>query len=203
MEVTLRKTNSSSGSLLHELKNVPDCIHCGARGFEKCVRLHSLWCNTSFSKIDESAICKKCNEEVLETSPRYRITINVIQGDCNARITLFGQVAEVYVGCSVDEYLSSIKEGETESTYYRRLSTQAYTEMRFMTMLKSIKFDQRGNLNIVANAIEKMEPMESIDVGDIEEEPTEMEEKKHSPEKSKKKIPSRKKKSTMELQPVR
>ncbi|XP_057802819.1 replication protein A 70 kDa DNA-binding subunit D-like [Salvia miltiorrhiza] len=159
-------------------------------------------CNTSFSKIDESAICKKCNEEVLETSPRYRITINVIQGDCNARITLFGQVAEVYVGCSVDEYLSSIKEGETESTYYRRLSTQAYTEMRFMTMLKSIKFDQRGNLNIVANAIEKMEPMESIDVGDIEEEPTEVEEKKHSPEKSKNKIPSRKKKSTMELQPT-
>ncbi|XP_057780755.1 uncharacterized protein LOC130999262 [Salvia miltiorrhiza] len=136
---------------------------------------------------------KKCNEEVLETSLRYRITINVIQGDCNARVTLFDQAAEVYVGCSVDEYISSIKEGETDSTYYRGLSTQAYTQMRFMTMLKFIKFDQRGNLNIVANAIQKTQPIESIDVGDIEEDPTQVEEKKHSPEKSKKKIPSRKK----------
>ncbi|XP_057801806.1 uncharacterized protein LOC131016970 [Salvia miltiorrhiza] len=98
--------------------------------------------------------------------------------------------------------LSSIKEGETSSTYYRGLSTQAYTEICFMMMLKSIKFDQRGNLNIVANAIQKTQPMESINVGDIEEEPTQEEEKKHSPEKSKKINPSRKKKTTMELQPT-
>ncbi|XP_057803796.1 probable LRR receptor-like serine/threonine-protein kinase At3g47570 [Salvia miltiorrhiza] len=115
----------------------------------------------------------------------YRITINVIQGDCNARVTLFDQAAE----------------GETTSTYYRGLSTQAYTEIRFMMMLKSIKFDQRGNLNIVANAIQKTQPMESINVGDIEEEPTQEEEKKHSPEKSKKINPSRKKKLQWRILP--
>ncbi|KAG8379139.1 hypothetical protein BUALT_Bualt07G0057100 [Buddleja alternifolia] len=40
--------------------------------------------------------------------PRYRLVLNVLQGDDSAYITMFEDAAKKYIGCLVDEFLTSI-----------------------------------------------------------------------------------------------
>ncbi|XP_057791099.1 uncharacterized protein LOC131008223 [Salvia miltiorrhiza] len=95
---------------------------------------------------------------------KEKVEFFFIQGDYDANITLFDEVAAVYVGCSVDEYISSISHDENDSAYYRGLAAPNSTEMRFMTTIKHAKFDDRGKLNLIASAIQKIEcdPMNAV-----------------------------------------
>ncbi|CAA0832487.1 Unknown protein [Striga hermonthica] len=79
------------------------------------------------AKNDGNKMCKKCND-VVETTPRYRLVLNVVEANLSGTITLFEDVGMVYVGCSIEDYIRSIEHGEESSDYYRGLSLQSTTE---------------------------------------------------------------------------
>ncbi|CAA0829447.1 Unknown protein [Striga hermonthica] len=86
------------------------------RGFvAKVMNKTSLWyesckkCTSSVNKNDDNKMCKKCND-VVETTPRYRLVLNVVEANLSGTITLFEDVGMVYVGCSIEDYIRSIEQ---------------------------------------------------------------------------------------------
>ncbi|GER40834.1 replication protein A 70 kDa DNA-binding subunit, partial [Striga asiatica] len=114
----------------------------------------SLWydtctkCSASIYKTKDTTNCNKCNQENVETNPRFRVVLNVVHGSHNATITI----------CTVLEYIKSIEVGETSSKFFRELSLQTSATFRFLIPLNvKTKVDSK-KLTAVAEAIEKINP---------------------------------------------
>ncbi|KAK4387545.1 Endoribonuclease YBEY, chloroplastic [Sesamum angolense] len=58
----------------------------------------------------------------------------------------------MYVGCTVEEYLTSIEKGENHSEYYPELSLQTTTEFRFLIALNKKTEVVNGRLKAIAEA---------------------------------------------------
>ncbi|CAA0813427.1 Unknown protein [Striga hermonthica] len=129
----------------------------------------SLWyesckkCTSSVNKNDDNKMCKKCND-VVETTPRYRLVLNVVEANLNVTVTLFEDVGMVYVGCSIEEYIRSIEQGEESSDYYRGLSLQSTTEFQFLIQINHKSYNSRGEMNVVAETIARLPPINDVDM---------------------------------------
>ncbi|KAL7106009.1 hypothetical protein ACP275_07G083700 [Erythranthe tilingii] len=121
-------------------------------------------CNSSISKNGDIVACRKCNNDHVETTPRYRLLLNVVQGNVRAFITLFEEATMLYVGCPVKEYLISTEQDETKSKYYKGLSLQTTTKFRFLIPLNKKATIINAQLNVVAEAIEKLNPIKEMDI---------------------------------------
>ncbi|KAL8031792.1 hypothetical protein ABFX02_13G051300 [Erythranthe guttata] len=114
-------------------------------------------CNSAISKNGDTMACRKCNIEPSETTPRYRLLLNVTQENERALITIFEEAAMLYVGCAVNEYLMSVEKEENDSKYFRGLSLQTGMEFQFLIALNKKATIVNGQLNVVAEAIEKIQ----------------------------------------------
>ncbi|KAL7106172.1 hypothetical protein ACP275_07G094900 [Erythranthe tilingii] len=114
-------------------------------------------CNSAISKNGDTMACRKCNIEALETTPRYRLLLNVTQENERALITIFEEAAMLYVGCPVNEYLMSVEKEENDSKYFRGFSLQTGMEFQFLIALNKKATIVNGQLNVVAEAIEKIQ----------------------------------------------
>ncbi|KAL0376669.1 UNVERIFIED_CONTAM: hypothetical protein Scaly_0784500 [Sesamum calycinum] len=132
---------------------------------ERVENKSSIWydsckkCAVSVYKNSEGVSCRKCNEDDIQTTPRYRLLLNVVHEDDSALITIFEEAATIYVGCTVEEYLTSIEKGENYSEYYRGLSLQTTTEFRFLIALNKKTKVVNGRLNAIAEAIQKKQQL--------------------------------------------
>ncbi|CAA0819538.1 Unknown protein [Striga hermonthica] len=146
--------------------------YCFKGYVDKVVNKSSLWyescksCATAIAKTDDGMSCKKCNNKVVEPTPRYRLVLNVVGDTHNATITLFEEAAMVYVGCLINDYIRSIEQGEELFGYYKGLSLQSTFEFQFLIPVDDKSINSRGEINAVAEAIARTETTHDEDMND-------------------------------------
>ncbi|KAL7106062.1 hypothetical protein ACP275_07G087600 [Erythranthe tilingii] len=113
-------------------------------------------CNSAISKNGDTMACRKCNIEASETTPRYRLLLNVTQENERALITIFEEAAMLYVGCPDNEYLMSVEKEENDSKYFRGLSLQTGMEFQFLIALNKKATIVNGQLNVSAKHVDKI-----------------------------------------------
>ncbi|XP_073047497.1 uncharacterized protein [Primulina eburnea] len=80
--------------------------------------------------------------------------MSVNDGTTTASVTLFGNVANVFIGCSVEDYIDSITKDDNTSIYYKHLETPNREEYTFLLKMdKSVEI-KGGTLAFVIEGIQ-------------------------------------------------
>ncbi|XP_075483752.1 uncharacterized protein LOC142523904 [Primulina tabacum] len=111
-------------------------------------------CSKSVNKTMKTRSCNNCIDFNISIVSRYRITMSVNDGTATASVTLFGNVANVFIGCSVEDYIDSITKDDNTSIYYKHLETPNREEYTFLLKMdKSVEIKD-GTLAFVIEGIQ-------------------------------------------------
>ncbi|KAG8370134.1 hypothetical protein BUALT_Bualt14G0085800 [Buddleja alternifolia] len=123
----------------------------------------------------ESGIeCRQCKKDNIEAIPRFRITLMVSANNEFSKITLFEEVATVYIGCSITNYIKSTNEIDT-SKCIKDLEATETKEYKFLFKLDKNVELKNGIISIVADAVDcpdkpKSQNLTKQDNNDIDQE---------------------------------
>ncbi|XP_073281774.1 uncharacterized protein [Primulina huaijiensis] len=111
-------------------------------------------CSKSVNKTMKTRSCNNCIDFNISIVSRYRITMSVNDGTATASVTLFGNVANVFIGCIVEDYIDSITKDGNTSIYYKLLETPNREEYTFLLKMdKSVEI-KYGTLAFVIEGIQ-------------------------------------------------
>lgn len=112
-------------------------------------------CLKAIIKTTDGISCANCRNESVKMIQRYRLAIIVKDNDISARLTLFEDVAQDFIGCSVIEYIELLKKEPAETKIPIALENTNNEEYTFLFKLDREIEKKRNRLSIIVEGFQK------------------------------------------------